>query len=154
LLVARYNSKRLATVGFAVAALVAIAIVAFGWQEFRRWSLRSEWSAMQAQVTQLDAVQARIREFAPWYDTSFRSLSIMKRVTECFPENGSVTAKTFEVHGNAMVTISGTARDNASLLRVQEQLHKTKEVQGLKIEQIRAKNPMQFTLTFRWNART
>ena len=82
-------------------------------------------------------------------------------MTECFPENGSVTAKTFELHGNAaitsgaardnvVVTISGTARDNASLLRVQELLRSAKEVQGLKIEQIRAKNPMQFTLTFRW----
>ena len=152
LLVARYNSKRLATVSFAAAGLAAIAVVAFGWHEFRRWSLQSEWSGMQAQVTQLDGVQARIREFAPWYDTTFRSLSIMKRVTECFPDNGSVTAKSFEMHGNAVVTISGTARDNASLLRVQELLRKAKEVQGLKIEQIRAKNPMQFTLTFRWNA--
>jgi hypothetical protein len=150
LLMARYSSKRLATAGFAVAVLAVIVLAAFGWQEFRRWSLKNEWSAMQAQVTQLDGVQARIREFSPWYDTQFRSLSILKRVTECFPENGSVTAKTFEVHGNSIVTISGTARDNASLLRVQELLRKAKEVQGLKIEQIRAKNPMQFTLTFRW----
>jgi hypothetical protein len=150
LLMARYNSKRLATAGFAFAALALIAVIAFAWHEFRRFSLKSEWNTMQARVTQLDGVQARIREFSPWYDTNFRSLSIMKRVTECFPENGSVTAKSFEVHGNAIVTISGTARDNASLLRVQELLRKAKEVQGLKIEQIRAKNPMQFTLTFRW----
>jgi hypothetical protein len=154
LLMARYNSKRLATTGFAVAGLAAIVVLAFGWHEFRRWSLRSEWSGMQAQVTALDAVQGKIREFRPWYDTSFRSLSIMKRVTECFPDNGSVTAKSFEVHGTVttIVSISGTARDNGSLLRVQEQLRKAKEVQGLKIEQIRGKTPMQFTLTFRWNA--
>lgn len=152
LLMARYNSKRLATAGFAAAALAVIAIGAFAWQEFRRWSLRSEWSGMQVQVTQLDGVQARIKEFRPWYDTSFRSLSIVRRVTECFPENGSVTAKSLEVHGNAVVSISGTARDNAALLRVQELLRKSKEVQGLKIEQIRGKTPMQFTLTFRWNA--
>ncbi|HUR57554.1 MAG TPA: hypothetical protein VM029_07585 [Opitutaceae bacterium] len=152
LLMARYSSKRLATAGFAVAALAVCVVVAFGWHEYRRWSLQKEWAGMQARVGQLDGVQARIREFSPWYDTNFRSLNIMKRVTECFPENGSVTAKTFEVHGNAIVTISGTARDHASLLRVQELLRKTKEVQGLKIEQMRAKNPMQFTLTFRYNA--
>lgn len=152
LLVARYNSKRLATTGFAVAGLAVLAALAFGWQEFRRWSLRSEWSGMQAQVTALEAVQARIREFRPWYDTSFRSLSILKRVTECFPDNGSVTAKSFEVRGNGIVNISGTARDNAALLRVQDLLRKAKEVQGLKIEQIRGKTPMQFTLTFRWTA--
>ena len=152
LLMARYNSKRLATVGFAVAGAAVLALGGFGWQEFNRWSLRSEWSGMEAQVKALDAVQGRIREFRPWYDTSFRSLSILKRITECFPDNGSVTAKSFEVHGNAVVTISGTARDNASLLRVQELLRKAKEIQSLKIEQIRGKTPMQFTLTFRWNA--
>ena len=154
LLMARYNSKRLATAGFAVAGLAVLAIGAFAWQEIRLLSLRSEWSGMATQVTALDAVQGRIREFRPWYDTTLRSLSIMKRVTECFPDNGSVTAKSFEVHGTtiSIVTISGTARDNASLLRVQELLRKAKEVQGLKIEQIRGKTPMQFTLTFRWNA--
>ncbi len=151
LLMARYNSKRLATAGFVLAAAAVLALGFFGWQEFQRWSLRSEWSGMETQVKALDTVQMRIREFRPWYDTSFRNLSIMKRITECFPENGAVTAKSFEVHGNAIVTISGTARDNASLLRVQEQLRKTKEVQSLKIEQIRGKTPMQFTLTFRWN---
>jgi hypothetical protein len=34
----------------------------------------------------------------------------------------------------------------------QRHREKSKEVQGLKIEQIRGKTPMQFTLTFRWNA--
>lgn len=154
-LMARYSSKRLATAGFALAAAAALALVAFGWQEYQRWSLRSEWAAMEAQVKALDAVQARIREFRPWYDTSFRSLSIIKRVTECFPDTGNVTAKSFEIHGNAtstaIVTISGTARDSPSLLQVQEQLRKAREVQGVKIEQIRGKSPLQFTLTFRWN---
>jgi hypothetical protein len=158
-MMARYNSRRLATAGFGVAGLALLAIAIFGWHEFKRWSLQSQWRAMQAQVTQLDAVQARIREFSPWYDTSFRTLSILRRLTECFPDNGSVTAKTFEVHGTTTtavttitVSVSGTARDNASLLHVQELLRKAKEVQGLKIEQIRGKTPMQFTLTFRWDA--
>jgi hypothetical protein len=154
---ARYNSKRLATASFGVAGLALLAIAVFGWHEFKRWSLQSQWGAMQVQVTQLDAVQARIRDFAPWYDTNFRTLSILRRLTECFPDNGSVTAKSFEVHGTAMptvvnVSVSGTARDNDSLLRVQKLLGTAKEVQGLKIEQIRGKTPMQFTLTFRWNA--
>ncbi|MBI5768863.1 MAG: hypothetical protein HZA93_13780 [Verrucomicrobia bacterium] len=152
LLMARYSSRRLATAGFAAGAAAVLVLLAFGWLEFRRWSLRSEWSAMQAQVAALENVQGRIREFRPFYDTSFRTLTILKRVTECFPDTGNVTAKTFEVHGNTIVTISGTARDNASLLRVQEQLRKAREVQGLKIEQIRGKTPAQFTLIFRWNS--
>ncbi|MEO7412356.1 MAG: hypothetical protein ABIZ81_03280 [Opitutaceae bacterium] len=153
-MMARYNSKRLATAGFAAAAAVLVALIAFGWHEYRRWSLQSQWSGMQTQVTQLDAVQARIREFRPWYDTSSRSLSIIKRVTECFPETGMVTAKSFEVHSTAkpVITISGTARDTAAVLRVQDALRKLKEAEAVKIDQIRGKAPIQFTLTFRWNA--
>jgi len=149
-LMARYSSKRLATAGFASAAAVVALLLAFGWQEYRLWSLRSEWDRMAAQVADLEATQGRIREFRSWYDTSFRNLTIMKRVVECFPDNGSVTAKTFEIHSPASVSVSGTARDNASLLRTLDQLRQAREIQGLKIEQIRGKTPAQFNFTFRW----
>jgi hypothetical protein len=149
-LVARYNSRRLATAGFAAAAVLVIVGGAFEWQQYQLWSLRSDWEGMEAQVKDLDGVQARIREFRPWYDTSFRNLSILRKVVECFPDNGSVTAKGFEVHSPSTVTVTGTARDNASLLRTLDLLRQSKEVQGLKIEQIRGKTPAQFTFTFRW----
>ena len=149
-MMARYNSKRLATAGFAAAAAAVVLLGAFGWQEYRRWTLRTEWQAMAAQVTELESVQKNIREFRPWYDTSFRNLAIMKRVVECFPENGSVTAKSFEIHGPMSVSVSGTARDNASLLRTLDLLRQSKEIQGVKVEQIRGKTPAQFTFTFRW----
>jgi hypothetical protein len=71
-------------------------------------------------------------------------------VVECFPDNGSVTAKSFEIHGLSNISVSGTARDNTSLLRTLDQLRQAKEIQGLKIEQIRGKTPAQFTFTFRW----
>ena len=67
--------------------------------------------------------------------------------------SGNVTAKSFEIHGSATPTVSvtGTARDNTALLKTTDDLRKIKEVQGLKIEQIRGKAPQQFTFTFRWN---
>jgi hypothetical protein len=149
-LMARYNSKRLATAGFVLGGVAVLTLGMFGWQEFRLWSLRSEWGSMAAQVAALETVQARLREFRPWYDTSYRNLSILRRVTECFPDNGTVTVKSFEIHGVANVSITGTARDNASFLRTLEELRKAKEIQALKIEQIRGKMPAQFTFTFRW----
>lgn len=152
-MMARYSSKRLATAGMAAAAALVIALGFFGWQEYRRWSLRSEWAGMQAQVVALEAVQKKIRDYRSWYDLGHRNLTILKRVTECFPENGTVTAKSFEIQGvNPIVTVSGTARDNAALLRTLDELRRTREVQGLKVEQIRGKVPAQFTFMFRWNA--
>ena len=153
-LLARYNSRRIASVSYTVAAAAGLGLVAFGWQEYNRWSLRSQWSAMQAQVSDLEGVQARIVEFRPWYDTGFHTLSILRRVTECFPDNGSVTAKSVEIHGPAAVSLTGTARDNPALLHALDQLRKSREIQNLKLEQIRGKTPQQFTLSFRWNPGT
>jgi hypothetical protein len=155
LLVARYHSRRLATIGFAAAAVAVVALGLFAWQLYERWALRNEWAAMAQQAGAYDTVQARIREFRPWYDASFRNMAILRRVTECFPDHGSVTAKTFEIHGtgNPIVSVTGTARSNNALLQITEELRKTREVQALKIDQIRGKEPaQQFTFTFRWNA--
>ena len=142
----------MATASFAVGGAAVLALGVFAWQAFSRWSLRSEWEAMAVDVKALDVVQDRIREFRPWYDESYRNLTILTRVTECFPDNGSVTARSVEIHGTTTqtVSISGTARDNASLLRTLDQLRKVKEVQAVKVEQIRGKVPAQFTFTFRW----
>jgi hypothetical protein len=152
-MLARYNSRRMATTGMAVAGVVAVAIAFFGWQEFELLSLRSEWGAMKVQVTDLKSVQDRINGFRPWFDRSAPDLRILARVTQCFPQNGSVTARSFEVHKAAAgttVSISGTARDGQALLRTQDQLRKAKEIEAVKLDGITGKMPAQFTLTFRW----
>ncbi|MFI5338116.1 MAG: hypothetical protein ACHQ5A_15110, partial [Opitutales bacterium] len=149
-LLSRYHSKRLAYVGGAAAAISALVALVFGWQAIRLWTLRSAWGAMQAQVTDLDNVQANIRQYRPWYDTSFHTLSILRQVTACFPDNGSVTAKSFEIHGPTDVSVTGTARDNPALLHMLDLLRKSADVRDLKIEQIRGKAPLQFTLSFHW----
>jgi hypothetical protein len=108
---------------------------------------------MQVQVASLNEIQDRIHEYRPWHDRSFPDLRILSRVTECFPDTGSVTARSFDIHHVANITsvdITGTARDNRALLRTQEQLRKAKEIQGLKVESISGKTPAQFTFTFRW----
>ncbi|MES2696169.1 MAG: hypothetical protein V4773_22040 [Verrucomicrobiota bacterium] len=152
-LMARYNSKRLATAGFAAGAIALLALLAFGWQEYERMSLRNEWETMRTEVMALEGVQNKIREYRPFYDVGYRNLTILKRVTECFPESGTVTAKSLEIRGTSLVSISGTARDNAALLRTLDEVRKVREVQNLKIEQIRGKAPaQQFTFTFRWNS--
>src|SRR6185295_4190077 len=97
LLMARYNSKRLATVGFAVGGAAVVALGLFAWQEYERWSLRSQWDAIAVDVKALDAVQARIDEFRPWYDESFRNLTILSRITTCFPDSGTLTAHSVEI---------------------------------------------------------
>jgi hypothetical protein len=156
LLAARYHDKRLGTTLAAVGALLVIVLAVFLWQEFRVVGLRDEWAGMQLQVKSLKAVEVRIRDNRTWYDHSVPDLRILAAVTRCFPENGSLTARTFTIQKTDTVTtvsVSGTAREDQALLRTQDNLRKLKQIQGLALESISGKVPTkQFTLTFRWIA--
>jgi hypothetical protein len=150
---ARYRSRRFGLAAAGATAALAVTVAAFGWQEFRAWTLRSEWGRMEGPVAGLRALQDRIHSYRPWYDHSVPDLQILARVTQCFPQNGSLSAKSFGAHRTGTTTtvsVSGTARDGQALLRAQDNLRKSKEIEGLKVETISGKMPAQFTLTFRW----
>jgi hypothetical protein len=147
----RYNSRRLANSVVAAAAVALLVLGMFGWQQVRLWSLRAHWTAMATPVTALQADQSLIHDYRPWFDTSFHDLRLLRAITECFPDNGSVTAKSVEIRSPAVVAISGSARDNPSLLRTLDQLRKLASVRNLKVEQIHGKTPEQFTINFRWD---
>src|SRR6185369_2047703 len=115
---ARYSSRKLVWAGATAGAAALLVAGAFGVQQWQLSRLRSDWAGMAATVTELDDLQQQIRKFRPWFDPSFRSLSILRKLTEAFPEDGVVTAKTFEIHELSSVTCSGVARDNQAFLRM------------------------------------
>ncbi len=151
-LAGRYTRSRTAARAMVVAAaVVGLTAGAFAVQQVRLAYWRSRWNGMREAVTQLEAVQQRVRQYRPWYDESFRTLSILRRLTEAFPEDGAVSARSLEIRPTTGVTCSGTARDHAALLRVLDHLRAAPEVRGLKVEQIRGNAPMQFTVNFQWS---
>ena len=150
---ARYSSRKLVTAGVALGAAALLVGLAFAIQQWQLSSLRNRWIAMSGEVHDLDNLQQQIRRFRPWYDESVRTLSILRRVTEAFPEDGVVSAKTVEIRESSNVTCSGNASDNQALLRTQERLIKTREISDLKVEQIRGGKQMQFTFSFHWGER-
>jgi hypothetical protein len=150
-IITKYSSSRLRSAGATAAGIVAIVGGLFLFQEIQLMRLRSQWSGMSAKVRELDGIQQQIQKYRPWFDESFRSLSILKQLTTAFPEDGAVTAKTVEIRDGNVVNCSGTARDNAALLRMLSQLRAADGVTDLKVDQIRGKSPMQFTFDFHWN---
>ena len=143
----RYSSKKLAlagAVGGIIALLLLGALLTQQWQ-LRRW--RGEWTRIKARVSELDGMQQRIRQFRPWFDDSFRSLSILRQITAAFPEDGSVFAKTVEIRDPGTVSCSGTSRDQQALLRVVDQLRASKKFNSVQVDQIRGK---QFTINLHW----
>jgi hypothetical protein len=146
----RISSRKVA---WATAAAVIVLLTTLGlwsYQKFRLSRLQAQWTAMEPKVRDLESVQGQIKRFRPWFDESFRSLTIVRRLTEAFPEDGAVTAKALEIRDLSFVTCSGVARDNRAFLRMLDQLRAAKEVRDLKVDQVRGKTPLQFTFNFQW----
>ena len=146
----QYASGKLQTVGAVVAGLLVIALGAFAIQQWQLMRLSSKWTKMAPTVHELEGLQQQIRLYRPWCDDSFRCLMILRQLAMVFPEDGVVTAKTVEIRDMNTVSCSGTARDNAALLRTLGQLRGAQGVHDVKVDQIRGKAPMQFTFDFRY----
>lgn len=149
-LTARYSSKTLRYAAAAAGSVAVIVAIAFLVQQVQLIRLRSQWSAMAPKVRELEDMQQQIKKYRPWFDESLRSLSILRRLTEAFPEDGAVSAKTVEIREQAAITCSGTARDSQSLLKTLDQLRAAREVTDVKVDQLRGKSPLQFTFNFQW----
>jgi hypothetical protein len=150
---ARYSSRKLAYGGMVAGAVLLIILFAFLIQQFQLMQLRSEWAGMSARVRELDGIQKQIRQYRPWFDDTFRSLSILRRLTEAFPEEGTVTAKTIEIHDSSPVTCVGTANDQQELMKMIDRLRGVSEISEVQMDQIRGKSPLQFTFNFQWGGR-
>jgi hypothetical protein len=149
----RYSSRKLAWIGIAAAIVLLLVGLLFGVQQFQLSRLRSQWAAISPRVTDLEDVQQQIRKYRPWFDNSFRTLTIVKRLTEAFPEEGSVTAKTVEIHEGSTVSCSGSARDSQALYKALDRLRGMKEIYDVKLDNVRGKTPLEFLFNFHWGER-
>jgi hypothetical protein len=150
---AKYSSGRLRTVGAVAAGVVAIVGGMFFIQQIQLWRLRAQWSGMSAKVAELQGVQGQIKQFQPWFDPTFRDLAILRQLSLAFPEDGAaVTAKTIEIQEDGVVSCSGNAQDDASLLALLGKLSGAEGVSNLKVDLMHGKTPMQFTFDFQYGS--
>jgi hypothetical protein len=160
-LAARYSSGRLRTVASAAAAVALVVGGLYFYQQYQLWRLAAQWAKLQPTVKQLEGVQELIRQYRPWYDESMRGtnivrglsgLVILKSLTEAFPEDGSVTAKTVEIRDLNMVTCTGVARNYQALLKTVERLRSIRQIPDVNLGPTRGTVPaLQFTFNFQWN---
>jgi hypothetical protein len=147
---ARYSSGKLQQAGIAAGAVAAVVVGAFVFQGYQLWRLNSQWSGMKSRVQTLDGMNTRIKQFRPWFDDSIRGLAILRRLTEAFPEDGSVTAKTVEIRDLSTITCTGVARDYESLLKTIAQLRR--QIPDVNLGQTRGQPPtIQFSFSFVWS---
>jgi Tfp pilus assembly protein PilN len=142
------SSRKLAWAGGALAAAALILAGAFFIQNWELSKLRNRWASMELQVKELDETQQQIKRFRPWFDNSFKNLTAFKKLTEAFPIDGVVSAKNVDIRNSSQVVCSGVARDNQALFKMLDQLRASKDVSDVKMDQIRGKNPLQFSFNF------
>jgi hypothetical protein len=146
----RYSSGKLAYAGAGAGALALVVLLAFLVQQIALWHWQAKWSSMEPKVVELTNMRDQIRRYRPWYDGSVRTLSILKRLTEAFPQDGAVSAKTIELREPARVTCSGNARNREVLIKALDQLRRAKEIADVHIEMTRGNTPLEFTFNFQW----
>jgi hypothetical protein len=146
----RYSSGKLAYASAAGGAVALIVLVAFLVQQIVLWNWDSKWKKIEPKVVELTAIRDQIRQYRPWYDESVRTLSILKRISEAFPEDGAVSAKTVELREPATVTCTGTARSRDALIKALDQLRKAQEISNVHIEMTRGNTPLEFSFNFQW----
>ena len=149
---ARYASGKLRT---AISAAAAVALVAGGlffYQQFQLWQLQAQWKKLQPIVKELEGLQGQIRQYRPWFDESVRGLTILRALTEAFPEDGAVTAKTVEIRDMNTVTCTGIAHNYQALLKTIEALRKVRQIPDVNLGPTRGQSPaLQFTFNFQWS---
>ncbi|NMD18943.1 MAG: hypothetical protein GYA76_01485, partial [Verrucomicrobia bacterium] len=122
----------------------------FLYQQWQLWHWDKQWQAIKARATALEQIQQQIKLYRPWFDDSMRSLTVLRQLTEAFPEDGAVSAKTVEIRDATSVTCSGTAQDHQALIQTLERLQTAKQVSDVRVEQMRGRSPLEFTFNFRW----
>ena len=129
-------------------------------------NLIEEWDGMKNTVANLEDIQKKVRQFRPWFEPSPQKLQALETLISTFPEKGDIWARSVQIGpfmeknetgGRAVqsieaskVSVSGFARSNAVLLSLQDRLRKQPGVSALQLQQIRGNNPIQFSLSFKW----
>jgi hypothetical protein len=148
----KYGSGKARKAIAAGAVVLLILIAFFGYQEVELVRWQSRWDQIKTETADLKAIQAKIDKYRPWNDQKVSGLTILKEISQAFPRDGAVTAKSLEIRDMNMVVCSGVAHSMQSLVLTQGQLQSKPGIIGVKVTQVRGHAPqLQFTLNIQCN---
>jgi hypothetical protein len=146
----RFDTRRhrwLVAIGLVVLVLPAVLVGARSHVEGR---LQAEWKAMSGKVGELEILQAKVRQFRPWFGSSSPSLAILEGLVSAFPATGEVWAKSVEIQEGTRVTCSGFARNQGAWMEFYKGLQGRAGVGELQVQSVRGEDPVQFSFSYRW----
>ncbi len=134
----------------AIAGSILLLAITFMVRSHIANSLDAEWDGMRRKVADLESLQQRIRQFRPWFEPAPQNLQIVEGLAAAFPDQGDVWAKSVQVTDGTKVTCNGFARSQSALLAWFDRLRARKDVTGVQVQQVRGDNPIQFSVTYKW----
>jgi hypothetical protein len=146
-LTSRFSSRRILWSGAAAGAAAVLVVGALLVQYVELSILQSRWNAIAPKVTELEGIQDNIRKFRTWSPEARHSLAVLRKLTEMFPEDGVVTAKSIEIRNVSDVSCSGSAQDNQAYLKMSGRLNAANHVADVQLQQLAGK---RFSFNFRW----
>ncbi|HLH57051.1 MAG TPA: hypothetical protein VKY92_25955 [Verrucomicrobiae bacterium] len=150
-LAGKYSSGRLRGALTAGAVLALLVGGLFFYQQCQLWRAQSQWRGISVKVGELEDISKQISQYRPWYDETVKGLTILRGLTQAFPEDGSVTAKTVEIRDLNVVTCTGTARNYQVLLQTLQKLRGMPQVHDANLGPTRGQTPaLQFSFSFAW----
>lgn len=146
----RINTVRGREIVLASLAALVVAAAVFGVRSRMEGSLRTEWLGMRSTVADLDDLQQKIRRFRPWFDGVPENLNVLESLFAAFPEKGEVWAKSIQITDTSKVVCAGFASNQPALMAFLDRLRGRPGVSALQVQQLRGDNPVQFSVTFKW----
>jgi Tfp pilus assembly PilM family ATPase len=149
---AKYSSGKLRAAITAAGAVGLLVGGLFFYQQCQLWRYEAQWAKISKAVSDLEGIQRQVNIYRPWYDETVRGLTILRSLTQAFPEDGSVTAKTVEIRDLNQVICTGTARNYQALLQTVQRLRGIPQVRDANLGPTRGQSPaLQFSFSFAWN---
>lgn len=132
------------------AGILALLILVFIWQGYRLGSLEKQWAAMEDEVSELEILQDRIRDFRPWFSSNPEHLEALLEITKAFPETGSVVVQQLSIKNQREGLCSGITRDQETLYATIERLEQSPGIRDVQLSQLRGRDQLTFSLKFEW----
>jgi hypothetical protein len=149
----KLSTQKLAYAGGAAAVLVVMLGGLFGWQQIQLYKLNRQWDAIKDRVTELQKDSDNIDKYHPWFDQSYRALTIWAKLTSALPVRGTVTVKTMEIRDLSTVTVHGTTTSIADFNIMRETLGKIPGVTDLHADTAGSPPQIQYNLSYQWKPR-
>lgn len=151
--ISRFDDRRRRWIAGAVAGAIVLPALIFLVRGRIEGSLESEWDGMRRNVGELESVQLKIRQFRPWFEPTPQNLQILEGLTESFPDEGTVWAKSIQIGEGFKVTCTGFAKSQGALHSLIDRVRARPDVSAVQVQQERGENPVQFSFTYKWEAR-